>query len=465
MASITISGIGSGIDFEAVRDAIINQRAVPINQLRSKVSGYNSRVGSLKEMNLLLATLTTAANDLTSSSIGTGRTATPADPSVATVTASSTAGLGPVSVSVTRLASSLSQASRSYASPTTAVLAGGATSATFELRKGGASEGTSITIDSTNNTLEGLRDAINAADAGVTASIIDTDGTGTQNQIVLSSNETGASGRVELVETTSTGTLASLDIRNLNPPAGGFASLDASLTINGLPITRPTNDISNAVQGLTFSLKKIGSTTVDVSRSGEVAEKLEAFVTAYNAVQDFISTQYKKDSEGRPSGLLAGEAVLRGVQKQLSSMVGSVSEDNGGPLTSLAEIGVSLEKTGYLKLDKDTLNERLTANADDVRSLLRGKTDAQTGVFQAIHEVSDDLSDTITGSVQTAINGFEASVKSLNATIDKRTAMLENMREVLTRRFAAADAAIGQLNGQGTAITNLMKALTTSSSS
>jgi flagellar capping protein FliD len=70
MPSISISGIGSGIDFNAVRDAIINQRAIPINQLQSKVSRYNSRIDSLKEMNLLLANLTNAANDLTRADLG-----------------------------------------------------------------------------------------------------------------------------------------------------------------------------------------------------------------------------------------------------------------------------------------------------------------------------------------------------------------------------------------------------------
>jgi flagellar hook-associated protein 2 len=467
MPSISISGIGSGIDFNAVRDAIINQRAIPINQLQSKVSRYNSRIDSLKEMNLLLANLTNAANDLTRADLGSGRTATPVDPSVAAVTATSSAGIGPLTVNVTRLASSLSQASKSYASPNSTILVGNGggggnnpQSATFQLRKGGAATGPSITINAANNSLAGLRDAINAANAGVTASVVDISGTGTQNQLVLNSTETGASGRVQLVETSSTNTLSSLTIRNLNPSNGTFSDLDATVTINGLAITRPTNDISNAVEGLTISLKKVGSTVVDVTRSEEVEGKLDAFVTAYNAIQDFVAAQYKKDAEGRPSGVLAGDAALRGIQKQVSSIVGITSTNNGGPLRSLADIGITVERTGQLKLDKDVLNEKLTANTNNVLSLLRGKTAAQTGIFQGAYDISFDLSDSITGTVQNAISGYEATIKNLNSTIEKRTALLNNMRDILTRQFAAADAAIGQLNGQGTAIGNLMKTLT-----
>lgn len=460
MPSITISGLGSGIDFEAVRDAIINQRAVPINQLRSRVSIYNRRVDSLKEMNLLLATLTNSVNELSRAEMGTGRAAVSSDPAIASVTATSAASLGTLNLNVTSLASSFTQASRSYSSVDASVLAGGASSATFQLRLGGAADGPEITIDSSNNSLTGLRDAINASDAGVSASIIDLSGDGTQQQLVLNSKETGASGRVELIETSSTGTGTDLQLRHLNPIDGDFTKLDAAFSINGLSVVRSTNNISDAVAGLTLTLKQTGTAAIEVSRSGEVAEKLEAFVTAYNAIQDFIAAQYKKDGEGRPSGVLAGDPVLRGIQKQLSSIVGLTSADNGGTLTSLSQIGLTLSRTGKLEFDKDILNERLAANADDVSALLRGRTSAETGIFHSAHTISNDLSDNITGTVQTAINGYETSVKGMNATIDKRIDALNSYRDILTRRFAAADAAIGQLNGQGTAIGNLMRTLT-----
>lgn len=460
MASISISGVGSGIDFNAVRDAIINQKAIPITQLQSRVNKYNNRIESLKEFNLLLANLTNAANDLTRAEVGAGRSATAADPAIATVTATSAASLGTLNLNVTRLATSFTQASKSFASTDAPVLAGGSGSATFELRLGGAAEGTEITIDSSNNTLAGLRDAINAANSGVSASIIDLSGDGTQQQLVLNSTETGARGRVELVETTSTGTGASLELRSLNPIDGDFAKLDAAFSVNGLEVVRSTNNVNDAVSGLNITLKKTGATAIDVGRSGDVAEKLEAFVTAYNAIQDFVGTQYKKNADGLPTGVLAGDPVLRGVQKQMSSLMGITSEDNGGALTRLSEIGLSLSKTGKLELDKDVLNERITANAEDVNALLHGRTSAETGIFQSVHTVSNDLSDNITGTVQTAINGYEASIKNLNSTIEKRTAALNSYRDILTRRFAAADAAIGQLNGQGTAIGNLMKTLT-----
>src|SRR6185436_16719897 len=184
MPNISFTGLGSSIDFGVVRDAIVADRMKPIIQLQSRSANLANRSDALKQLNTALATLTSASEALTDSILGTGRGVTSSSNSIATGSATSSAAFGTYSLNVARLATTLSQASKSYAAKTTPVLAGGATTATFELRKGGASSGEAITIDSTNNSLEGLRDAINAADAGVTASIVDLSGDGTQNQLV-----------------------------------------------------------------------------------------------------------------------------------------------------------------------------------------------------------------------------------------------------------------------------------------
>lgn len=459
-SSVSFSSVGSGIDFGTIRDAILTQRGRPIAQMQSKATLYNNRIDSLKKLNTALATLTTASEALTNRDLGTGRNAVTGDATVATATATAQANLGNFDLSVTRLASNLTQTSRVFASKTDPIIAGGATTATFELRKGGATTGAAITIDSRNNTLEGLRDAINAApNAGVTASIIDVAGDGTQQKLVLSSKTTGASGRVELVETSATGTGADLNVSSINPPDNDFTKLDASFTINGLPLTRPTNEVSDAITGVTFTLKKTGAAAINVTQSTDTENKLRSFINAYNAVQDFVAAQYKKDSKDRPTGILAGDATLRNVQQQLRNAVGAISDDNGGALNALSQIGVTVNNEGYLGIDSAVFNDRLKANVEDVRALLFGKTSSDKGIFQNVFAASKGLSDGVTGSVQTAISGYETSVKSLNETIAARTENLSRLRDSLTKQFSAADAAIGQLNGQGTALTNIIKSL------
>lgn len=459
MAEINFNGVGSGIDFNMIRDAIIASRSRPITQLQTKSTDYNNRIEALRQLNTSLATLNTAAQVLTNRDLGTGRTASPGDTNIIGASATSAANVGQIDVSVTRLATTLSQASRSYAAPTTPVLAGGATTATFELRKGGATTGTQITIDSTNNTLAGLRDAINNANAGVTASIIDVRGDGTQQQLVLNSKETGASGRVELVETTATGTFTDLNLRSLNPPDGDFTKLNSALTINGLDISRSTNTVSDALAGVTLNLKKTGATSINITESTEVSDKLKNFINAYNAVQDFVITQYKKDGRGRPSGVLAGDSTLLSAQRQLRDIVGGTNTTNGGLFNSLAEIGVKAGEDGKLSMDSAVLNDKLKTNGVDVRALLNGKTASDTGIFQKVQTAAASLSDTSTGVIQTAITGYQNSIKNISETISSRLEIINRLRDSLTRQFAIADAAIGQLNGQSTALGNIVKSL------
>ncbi len=182
MASINFTGLGSNIDFNLIRDSIVAAKMGPVLQLQQRGAVLTSRSDALKQLNGLLATLTNAAEGLTDRTLGSDRSASSSDASIVTATATTAASVGSFSLTVGRLATSLTQASTSLPSVSSPVLAGGAISATFELRMGGASSGTPITIDSTNNSLTGLRDAINNAHTGVTASIVDLAGDGTQNQ-------------------------------------------------------------------------------------------------------------------------------------------------------------------------------------------------------------------------------------------------------------------------------------------
>lgn len=462
MASIaSFSGLGSGIDFSQLTEAILADRSRPISQLQSRSSQLTRRNDAYKQLNTKLATLTEAANALTNQDLGNGRNTSSNASDKVTSSATAAAATGSFSLSVTRLASSLTQASRAYASAETAVLAGGAATATFELRLGGATTGTEITIDSENNTLEGLRDAINAADAGVTATIVATDVAGTQNKLVLTSNATGTAGRVELVETTATGTLADLNLESLNPPGAtnDFSALDATFSLNGLALTRSSNAVSDAVSGVTFNLLNTGSATITVtSNRTDLEARVRSFVNAYNDVQEFIAGQYAKGSNGRPTGALAGDATLRTVQAQLRATLSLSSTDNGGNFENLTQLGIGRSDDGKLTLDDTTLSAALADSFSNVRALFSGLSSTDTGLANTFYDAFAALSDDVTGVVQTAITGNETSIKSIEKTVSNQLARLNTLRQTLTRQFAAVDAAINQLNGQGTALTNLFEA-------
>ena len=461
---ISFSGLGSGIDFGQIKDAILAERMRPVNQLQNKSSLLGKKSESLKQLNGLLAGLTTAAEALTNRELGDGRVASSGDTGVVIATATNEAVTGGLEVDVVRLATRFTQATAAgkYSAEDAVVVSDTTRAATFELRKGGAPTGTVITLDpndptSPKKTLKDLRDEINKANAGVTAAIVEVSGSGTAKdyQLVLTSTANGTAGKVELVETTAGGSNTNLGaLQTLS-----VANLDAEVKVNGLTITRSTNSIADAVTGLTLNLKKVGATTVSIGASSEVTDKLQSFVQAYNGVQDFIAAQYRKDGSGRPTGLLAGDPTLRGVQRQLREAVGASSTTNGGQFTSLAEIGLTTQSDGKLKLDTAMLDGKLKDYLGDVKALLAGKTTNETGLAQALHNSYDGLSDSITGAVQTAINGYQSSIKSLDRSINDQLQRINTLRGTLTRQMAAADAAIGQLNGQGTALTNVIKSL------
>ena len=461
MAIASFSGLGSGIDFSQLTDSIVAEKSRPISQLQSRGTQITKTNDAFKQLNAKLATLTEAVNTLTSKELGKGRQASSSATNTVIPTATATAATGTFNVDVTRLATNFSQSSRVYASGNDAVLAGAATTATFELRLGDAVTGTAITITSANNSVTGLRDAINAANAGVTATIVDIDGSGTQNKLVLNSTATGAARRVQLVETTATGTEADLTLTALNPPGAtnNFSDLDALFTVNGLGLTRASNTVSDAVTGLTFNLLSSGTSTIKVTaNTGELENKIKAFVAAYNDVQDFIAGQYTKDAAGRPGGVLAGDATLRSIQSQLRNTVGSSFAENGGTLSNLTQVGIGRDTNGKLTVDNTVLTQSLSSSFTDTRALFSGSSSSNTGLANKFYSTFKGLSDDVTGVVKNAITGNENSIKALNKSIADQLARLSSLRQSLTRQFAAADAAINQLNSQGTSLTNLFTA-------
>jgi flagellar hook-associated protein 2 len=453
---ISFSGLGSGIDFSKLVDAVVAERTRPITQLQNRSDILSKRSDALRQLNGKLVALTQAAKALSDSELGNGREAINSDLNVLTASASAAAATGTFKLGITRLAASLTQASRVYSSASDVVLAGGATTATFELRKGGAATGTAITIDSGNNTLAGLRDAINNAKAGLTATIVDTDGSGKNYKLVLSSNDTGAAGRVELIETTATGTQADLGLSSLND-SSGFSDLDAAFTLNGLPLTRPTNTVSDAVTGVTFNLKNTGTASVTVSSAtSDVTAKIKSFVTAYNDVQDFISSQYAKD--GGQAGVLAGEATLRSVQQSLRDAVAATATNNGGALTNLTQLGISRDRDGKLTLDETALKKVLTDSFSEVKALLAGKAASDTGLAESIYDSYNKLSDSVSGVVQNAIKGYQDSITRIGKSVTEQLARLSALRDSLNRQYAAVDAAINQLNNQNSSLTSILTA-------
>jgi flagellar hook-associated protein 2 len=246
-----------------------------------------------------------------------------------------------------------------------------------------------ITIDNTNNTLEGLAAAINEqASSTVTASVVDT---GSGYKLALTSNETGLENTIEVV-VTDTGDGFGADefgLSRLSYTTGGVqmlepqAATDAAFNFNGVPITRSSNSVDDLISGVTLSLNStnvgVPSSLIIKNDTSAVVDKVVEFVEKFNALQTLINDNSKFDPSGASdNGILLGDSTTRTIMNQVRRVLGaSVEGLSGSSVRSLAEVGISTDfQTGLMTLNESTLKTKLEASPSDVSALFsdQGRT-------------------------------------------------------------------------------------------
>jgi flagellar hook-associated protein 2 len=253
-----------------------------------------------------------------------------------------------------------------------------------------------VTISSSNNTLQGIRDAINAANIGVKASIIN-DGGASPYRLVLQSANTGAnrSLRISASGDASISSLLSHDptaTQNLTQTA---AALDAAIKINGVDISSHSNTVSGALEGVSLTLAKTGSTSLNIARdTASVQSGIEALVKSYNEFEATLGDLSKFDPATKKGGPLIGDSTLRSVENQLrQALTGNISGVSGNSYSVLSQIGLSFQRDGTLSLDSSKLSDALNTDVDAVAALF-----ASVGLSSdSLVEVSKFTSNTAPG--------------------------------------------------------------------
>ncbi|MFT7559292.1 MAG: flagellar hook-associated protein 2 [Flavobacteriales bacterium] len=247
-----------------------------------------------------------------------------------------------------------------------------------------------ITIDSTNNSLEGLRDAINDADFGASASII-FDGTdfrltivaesGEDNQLEITANESGGAGLSDYAFTTGA------EIDGAGDPIDRQGGQNAELTLNGVTIERSSNTIDDIVEGLTLDILKptdVGEiVSVTVADDKAFAEQnIRNFVEAYNlfleAIDPIFGVNEVEDEEGETEtvvGSLANDGLAKSILTQIRTTISSAIPGLAdSDLTSLTNVGIRTEIDGSLSIDEDDFTEAFESYFEDVQKLFSPHT-------------------------------------------------------------------------------------------
>jgi len=355
----------------------------------------------------------------------TARSVTSSQAAIATATASNSTPIGSHTVVVNNLATSSSYYSGAVASSTTPLPAG-----TFTIQVG-SGQASTITIDATNNTLDGLAAAITNLNLGVSASMVN-DASGARLAIV--SNTSGAASDLTIANVDS-----SLSFTK------GATGTNASLTVDGVPISSASNTVSNTVAGLTLNL--VGqdpNTQIQISVTPDtttVTQAVTDFVTAYNTIIQDLSSQFTFNTTTSSAGPLAGDAGARMVQSELLSAV--TYAGTGNSFNTLASLGISMNNDGTLSIDNAKLSTAVNSDFTGVQNFFHPATG--TGFASSIKDLLDPLTDPTQGAFSIELKGMSDGQKSFQDQIDNYEVYIATQQQLLTVQYTQVDLALRQL--------------------
>lgn len=424
---VAATGIGSGLDIEGLVTQLVQaERAPADNRLLRREARLTAEISAFGTLQGSLGGLQSAVANLADPNTFDRRTATSSDTAALTVSAEATAAPGSFRIQVDQLAQAQSLASASFQTLTDTVGEGtltfrfGTVGATppsetppnaqtfdsFSLNDNRATA--SVTIDSSNNTLTGLRDAINEADIGVSATIVN-DGGGFR--LLLNAADTGAGNALEIQVSDTDGDdgdTSGLSRFAFNDTAANLtqtvAARDARFSVNGLDLTSASNDAGDVIDGVSLNLRAVTDTAVNVNVSenrGAVRDAIENFVAAFNTVATTASNLTAFNPETRQAAPLQGDPTARSLINQLRSALSSPAEGFDGPFSTLTELGLRTQADGTLAIDDTALDAAL---ADDF--------DSVAGVFARIATTGDaNLRTDVTDA--TRVGSFAVNVTQL----------------------------------------------------
>jgi flagellar hook-associated protein 2 len=454
MATLSSAGIGSGLDVAGiVQQLVAVERTPEANRITKEQTATTTKISGLATLKGALSAFQNVLGPLKTVEAFSARSATSGDDEIFTATATSKAAAGSYDIEVVNLAQAQQLVSDEFAAGSTTVVGTG----TLTLSLGAKSF--SLSIDSNNSSLAGIRDAINAAtdNPGVRATIVQaTDGA----HLVLSSATGGAANIIKV-------TSEDADLSRLTYDAAGGntanfaekkAALDATIKVAGFEHKSATNVVSDAIDGVTLTLKAAGATTtLDVSYDTSAATtRIKNFISQYNAMQGQLASLQSVDVSTGQTGQLFGDSLARNVTSELRRGLSDTVSGLSGDYRSLAQLGITTSKDGSLTLDETKLTDALNKDFNGVGAVFG----SQSGVAARL-AASIEVRLASTGDIATR-----------NASLDKRTkqiakdqavlnARMERLTAQYTTQFSKLDSLLSQLQSTSNYLTQQLANLPT----
>ena len=427
---------GSGLNITQIVDSLVEAEQVPQeNQIQSKIDAKNTAISAIGEIKSALSKLSTSLTTLTGNtslkvkSTSSAVSANISDPSTAVEINSS--------ITVTTLAKGQTLAFEDYALNTSLVGAG-----TLLLERGDWSSGSfvaSATVQSKSltvlatDTLESLKDKINALDYGVTASVL---GAGDDTYTLVLKSQDGKSNalRITATESPSGSGLSAIDNSTTNSSKQKLAGTDAAFTVDGISLTRSSNTISDLFTGYTVNL--LASTTVNGSDTpanltGSVDKdaattNLQSFVTAVNTARTLLNEKTFRGSSTQDAGDLSDDPVIKSIQNQLKTLTSSQLSGFGANGVYLSNLGVRTEKDGLLSLNTTVLENELKNNPTSLDAIFNSMYSSSSSLLSvsggtSSKPVAGSYAFAMTAYVSGAFTGLISSDTSPQVTVSDNT--------------------------------------------
>lgn len=394
----------SNIDVNGIVSQLMTVEQQPINKLNAQEASYQAKLSAYGTVNGALSNFQSAVTMLNSAARAQALSATASDATTLTASADSTATASVYGIDISALAQSQRLVAAGQTSQTTAIGTGAATTLTFDFGtiSGGAFNATTgiytgsafatngngvktVTLDSSNNTLQGIRDAINKANIGITASIINDGNATNPYRLVLSSGSTGKANsmKISVAGDATLSTLLAHDPAAVQNLSETTTAQNAALKINGIAISKASNTVTDAIPGVTLNLGKITTATTNLTIAPDnspVTNAVSGFVKAYNELSKTLNNVSAYNASAKKGAILQGDATIRTIQSQLRGVLTSPVSGVSGTLTNMSQIGVAFQKDGTLAVDSAKLNTAITGNFSNV-----------AGLFGAVGKSSDNL--------------------------------------------------------------------------
>nr|WP_297457447.1 flagellar filament capping protein FliD [uncultured Halomonas sp.] len=444
MASISSLGIGSGLDLNGLLDQLESAERQKLAPIVAQQKSYEARISGFGKLESALDAFKEAAAKLADvEGFQAVSSATSGDSF--TVSSGTSAVPGRYQIEITQLAQAQSLASDGVADQTAQL---GAGTLTITMGTGDAAETLTVDIADGESSLEAVRDAINAENGGVTASIIN-DGSANPYRLVLTSDKTG---EATTMTVSATGSTQLTDLLAYDSATGTgamtetVAAQNAELSVNGIDIVSESNRVEGALQDVTLNLTattEAGSPeTLTVSRDTEqISDDIKSFVEAYNSLKKTMDELTAFNGPDAASGVLLGNNTMRSVESQLRVVIGGSVE---GELNLLSEVGIELTLDGTLELDEETLEELVNDDLDSLSTFFSGGPDGEGLADRLDTTLTEMLGDD--GLLANATSGLETTIEALDKRYERTEDSIATTVERYRVQFAEMDMLVAQMN-------------------